>query len=199
MDSCASALCRPSGCLSKWLDVLEVDAGVDYRLRTLEQVRSFLVPSGPLADAALERAFDAMASGPDESTRLNVDHRILVARRRAGSAVWFDFRALCDGPRSQRDYLILARCFTVLVLSDIPVMSADEGDRARRFTWLVDILYDQRVKLLASAAAPAEALYVAGPNAQEFPRTVSRLAEMRTREYMALPHIAGETSSGDTT
>ncbi len=178
--------------LEQWLDVIEVDAGVDYRLRTLEQVQSFHVPAGPRADAALERAFDAMCAGPDEDPHLVIERRRLVARRRAGGAVWFDFAALCDGPRSQRDYLELARSFSVIFLSNIPVMSAQEGDRARRFTWLVDILYDHRVKLLASAAAPAEALYVAGPNAQEFPRTVSRLAEMRTREYMALPHSAGD-------
>jgi cell division protein ZapE len=178
--------------LEQWLDVIEVDGGIDYRLRTLEQVQTFHVPAGPRADAALERAFDAMCAGPDEDPRLVIERRTLVARRRAGGAVWFDFAALCDGPRSQRDYLELARSFSVIFLSDIPVMSAQEGDRARRFTWLVDILYDHRVKLLASAAAPAEALYVAGPNAQEFPRTVSRLAEMRTREYMALPHSAGD-------
>ncbi|HQR10598.1 MAG TPA: cell division protein ZapE [Casimicrobiaceae bacterium] len=183
--------------LEKWLDVLEVDAGVDYRLRTLEQVNAFHVPAGPLADAALDRAFDAMSSGQDESTRLAVEHRVLAARRRAGGAVWFDFAALCDGPRSQRDYLELARRFSVVFLSDIPVMTAQEADRARRFTWLVDILYDHRVKLLASAAAPAGELYVAGPNAQEFPRTVSRLAEMRTREYMALPHTEGDLAATD--
>ena len=178
--------------LEQWLDVIEVDAGVDYRLRTLEQVQTFHVPAGHMADAALERAFDAMCAGPDEDVNLTVERRRLVARRRAGGAVWFDFSALCDGPRSQRDYLELARSFSVLFLSDIPVMSAQDGDRARRFTWLIDILYDHRVKLLASAAAPAGELYVAGPNAQEFPRTVSRLAEMRTREYMALPHSAGD-------
>jgi len=178
--------------LEKWLDVIEVDAGVDYRLRTLEQVQTFHVPSGPEADAALEQAFDAMCAGPDDDVNLTIERRRLVARRRAGGAVWFDFSALCDGPRSQRDYLELARSFSVLFLSDIPAMSAQDGDRARRFTWLIDILYDHRVKLLASAAAPAEELYVAGPNAQEFPRTVSRLAEMRTREYMALPHSADD-------
>jgi cell division protein ZapE len=180
--------------LERWLDVLEVDAGVDYRLRTLEQVNSFHVPAGPAADAALERAFDAMSSGPDEDPKLGIDHRMLVARRRAGGAVWFDFATLCDGPRSQRDYLELARRFAVVFVSDIPVMSDQHGDRARRFTWLVDILYDHRVKLLASAAAPAERLYLAGPNVREFPRTVSRLAEMRTREYMALPHAVGEVA-----
>jgi cell division protein ZapE len=177
--------------LEQWLDVLEVDAGVDYRLRTLAQVQSFHVPAGPMADAALERAFDAMSAGPNEDPNLVIERRRLVARRRAGGTVWFDFAALCDGPRSQRDYLELACRFAVIFVSNIPVMSAQEGDRARRFTWLVDILYDHRVKLLASAEAPAEDLYVAGPNAREFPRTVSRLAEMRTREYMALPHILG--------
>jgi len=117
----------------------------------------------------------------------------LTARRRAGSVVWFDFRTLCDGPRSQRDYLELARRFSVLFLSDIPRLGADAPDQARRFTWLIDILYDHRVKLVASAAVPADALYPTGPNAAEFPRTASRLAEMRTRDYMALRHVIDGT------
>jgi cell division protein ZapE len=176
--------------LEHWLDVVEVDGGIDYRLRALEHVETFLVPAGPAADAALEAAFDAMRSGPDESPRLTVEGRTLVARRRAGSAVWFDFAALCDGPRSQRDYLELAQRFAVVFLSDIPVLTAQQSDLARRFTWLIDILYDNGVKLVASAAAPAPALYVAGANVQEFPRTVSRLTEMRTRDYMARPRTA---------
>ena len=181
--------------LHEWLDVVEVDGGVDYRLRTLERVETFHVPAGDVADAAMERTFDAMRTGADESPQLTIEGRPLLARQRAGSAIWFDFEALCDGPRSQRDYLELAQRFAVLFLSGIPVMSSDKGDLARRFTWLVDILYDHRVKLVASAAAPAEMLYVAGRNAQEFPRTVSRLTEMRTRDYMALPHVSGETAA----
>jgi cell division protein ZapE len=176
--------------IERWLDVLEVDAGVDYRLRTLAQAPTFHVPAGPAAEAALGRAFDAMASGPDEDPRLTVEGRPLVARRRSGSMAWFDFATLCAGPRSQRDYLELARRFAVLLVSGIPRLGPATADQARRFTWLVDILYDHRVKLLASAEAPAEALYTEGPNAQEFPRTVSRLIEMRTREYMAHPHVA---------
>jgi cell division protein ZapE len=176
--------------LYEWLDVVEVDGGVDYRLRALERVETFLVPSGAEANAAMQRTFDTMRTGPDESPQLSIEGRPLTARRRAGSAVWFDFAALCDGPRSQRDYLELAQRFAVLFLSDIPVMTRAQGDLARRFTWLVDILYDHRVKLVASAAAPAEDLYVAGPNIQEFPRTVSRLTEMHTHDYMALPHLA---------
>jgi cell division protein ZapE len=170
--------------------VIEVDGGVDYRLRTLEQMQTFLVPHDVRAEAAMAAAFDAMRSGPDESTKLMIEGRMLTARRCAGSAVWFDFATLCDGPRSQRDYLELAQRFAVMFVSDIPVMTAAQGDLARRFTWLVDILYDHKVKLIASAAAPAQALYAAGPNAQEFPRTVSRLTEMRTHDYMALAHAA---------
>ena len=181
--------------LRDWLDVLEVDGGIDYRLRALEHMQTFHVPAGAHADAAMERAFEAMRTGPDEPVRLAVEGRTLVARRCAGSAVWFDFAALCDGPRSQRDYLELAQRFAVVFLSDIPVMSAAQGDLARRFTWLIDILYDHRVKLVASAAAPAADLYVAGPNAQEYPRTVSRLTEMRTHDYMALPHALGGAES----
>ena len=176
--------------LEQWLDVVEVDGGIDYRLRTLEHARCFLVPAGPGADAAMAATFEAMRNGDDESPHLVVDGRALTARRRAGSAIWFDFAALCDGPRSQRDYLELAQRFAVVFLSGIPVMTPDQRDLARRFTWLVDILYDHKVKLVASAAAPAEALYVAGHNAQEFPRTVSRLVEMRTHDYLALPHAA---------
>ena len=178
--------------LEQWLDVIEIDAGIDYRLRTLTHMPTYRSPSGPGSEAALRQAFEAMASGPDEDGRIAVDGRTLVAKRRAGSVAWFDFPALCAGPRSQRDYLELAQRFAVILISDIPRLSATTADQARRFTWLIDILYDHRVKLLASAEAPAEELYLEGPNAQDFPRTVSRLIEMRSRDYMALPHVVSE-------
>ncbi len=181
--------------LEQWLDVIEVDAGVDYRLRTLAQAASYLVPADAVTEAALTRAYEAMASGPDEDPRLAIEGRTIVARRRAGSIAWFDFATLCDGPRSQRDYLELARRFGVVLVSGIPRMGPATSDQARRFTWLVDILYDHCVKLLATAEAPADELYPEGPNAREFPRTVSRLTEMRTREYMARPHAAVATSA----
>jgi cell division protein ZapE len=183
--------------LKQWLDVVEVDAGIDYRLRVLERAGTYHVPLGPEAEAALDEAFESMRSGPDEDPKLAIEGRTLVARRRAGSAAWFDFKALCDGPRSQRDYLELARRFPVLFLSGIPRMSAEMGDRARRFTWLVDILYDHRVKLLASAAAPPADLYREGPNSREFGRTVSRLAEMQTHDYMSEPHVAAANPASD--
>ena len=119
------------------------------------------------------------------------------AKRRAGSAIWFDFDALCEGPRSQRDYLELARRFAVVLVSGVPRMDRSRSDAARRFTWLVDILYDHRVKLVLSAEAPPEALYPEGPNAREFPRTVSRLAEMRSHDYMALAHASGAADALD--
>ncbi|HEX9301096.1 MAG TPA: cell division protein ZapE [Casimicrobiaceae bacterium] len=179
--------------LKEWLDVLEVDAGVDYRLRALTQVRTYHTPLDAGSDAALAAAFETMRSGPDEPTKLVIEGRTLVARKVAGSAVWFDFAALCDGPRSQRDYLELARSYAVVFLSAVPQLTAEMGNQARRFTWLVDILYDHRVKLVLSAAVAPDQLCCDGPARQEFPRTTSRLFEMRSREYMALPHIAAES------
>ena len=176
--------------LHRWLDVVEVEGGIDYRLRMLEHARVFHTPVDVAAEKAMASMFDAMASGPDESPTLVIENRTMRARRRAGSAIWFDFEDLCEGPRSQRDYLELARRFAVMLVSGVPKMDRSRADAARRFTWLVDILYDHRVKLVLSAAAPAESLYVEGPNAQEFPRTVSRLAEMRSHDYMALAHAS---------
>ena len=181
--------------IEQWLDVMEVDAGVDYRLRTLAQAPTYHVPANAAAEAALARAYEAMASGPDEDPRLAIEGRTIAARRRAGSVAWFDFATLCGGPRSQRDYLELARRFAVILVSGVPRMGLATSDQARRFTWLVDIMYDHCVKLLATAEAPADELYREGPNAQEFPRTVSRLTEMRTREYMARPHAVAATSA----
>ena len=174
------------------LDVVEVDGGVDYRLRALTQATCYYVAAPGGADGELAAIYERMGQGPNEDPRLTVEARTLKARRRAGSVVWFDFATLCEGPRSQLDYLELARRFAVVIVSDVPQLTPDMGNAARRFTWLVDVLYDHRVKLLVSAAVPAEELYVSGPNSQEFPRTVSRLMEMRTRDYMALPHLLGE-------
>ena len=178
--------------LKEWLDVIEIDGGTDYRLRELEHLSCYYVAPAGAADAELTVLFDRMRAGPDENPRLTIEARGLKAKRRAGGVIWFGFAALCEGPRSQVDYLELARRFAVVIVSDVPRLSADMGNAARRFTWLVDVLYDHRVKLLLSAAVPVAQLYLEGPNSQDFARTVSRLIEMRTREYMALPHQAGE-------
>jgi len=178
--------------LKEWLDVIEIDGGTDYRLRELEQLSCYYVAPAGAADAELSALFDRMRAGPDENPRLTVEGRGLKAKRRAGGVVWFSFATLCEGPRSQVDYLELARLFAVVIVSDVPRLSADMSNAARRFTWLVDVLYDHRVKLLLSAEVPVTQLYLDGTNSQDFARTVSRLIEMRTREYMALPHQAGE-------
>jgi cell division protein ZapE len=108
--------------------------------------------------------------------------------------VWFDFSVLCGGPRSQNDYLELAARFHAVLVSGVPQMSPRLASEARRFTWLVDVMYDRRVKLILSAEVDAEALYTEGPLAHEFPRTVSRLHEMRSAEFLALARRDVETS-----
>ena len=168
------------------LEVVNVDAGIDYRQRTLDRVKMYHTPLGPEADAEMEAAFTALAEAQDESPVLNIEHRELRARRRAGGVVWFDFRTLCGGPRSQNDYLELASRFHTLMLSGVPQMPPRLASEARRFTWLVDVLYDRRVKLVMSAEVPPEQLYSEGPLAHEFPRTVSRLNEMQSAEFLAL-------------
>ena len=180
--------------LKQWLDVIEVDGGTDYRLRELEQAAAYYVAPPGASDARLAALFERMRPGPDEDPRLSIDSRAIKAKKRAGSLVWFDFATLCEGPRSQIDYLELARRFAVVIVSDLPRLSPEMGSAARRFTWLVDVLYDHRVKLLLSAEVAAADLYREGANSHEFARTVSRLAEMRTRDYMALPHLAGHAA-----
>jgi cell division protein ZapE len=181
--------------LRERLDLVEIDGGIDYRLRALEQGVAYIVAAQRSADGELDALFERMRPRADEDPKLVIEARTLRAKRRAGSVVWFDFAALCEGPRSQLDYLELARRFAVVIVSDVPRLTPDMGNAARRFTWLVDVLYDHRVKLLLSAAVPAEELYLAGPNSQEFARTVSRLTEMRTREYMASPHQSGDVAT----
>jgi cell division protein ZapE len=176
------------------LEVIGVDAGTDYRRRTLEQVRLYHTPLGAAADAAMDEAFGRLAEAKDEDPTLHIEHRELHARRRAGGVVWFDFKLLCGGPRSQNDYLELAAQFHTVLLSDVPQMSPRLASEARRFTWLVDVLYDRRVKLILSAEVPPEQLYTEGPLAHEFPRTVSRLAEMQSTEFLALARRDVDTS-----
>jgi len=180
--------------LKEKLEVINVDAGTDYRQMTLEQVQFYHCPLGPEADAAMTEAFERLAEVREEDPVLHIEHRELQARRRAGGVVWFDFKSLCGGPRSQNDYLELASRFHTLLLSDVPQMSPRLASEARRFTWLVDVLYDRRVKLIMSAAAPAEELYTEGPLAHEFPRTASRLHEMRSAEFLALARREVDTS-----
>lgn len=173
--------------LTERLDVVHIDAGIDYRQRAMERIDAYTTPGGVAANAVLQTAFDRIAEADDDDPVLDIEARRIRARRRAGGVVWFDFAVLCGGPRSQNDYLEIAAQFHTVLLSNIPRMSAGQASEARRFTWLVDVLYDHRVHLIASAEAPPEQLYVAGALTNEFARTVSRLHEMQSREYLEAP------------
>jgi cell division protein ZapE len=168
------------------LEVIGVDNGTDYRGRTLQQARLYHTPLGPQADAEMTETFNRLAESHDENPVLQIESRQIQARRKAGGVVWFDFKILCGGPRSQNDYLEIASQFHTVLLSDVPHMPVRMASEARRFTWLVDVLYDRRIKLIMSAAVVPEALYTEGPLIHEFPRTVSRLGEMQSKEFLAL-------------
>jgi len=180
--------------LKERLEVVAVDGDTDYRQSTLQDVELYHTPLGESADAAMATTFDRLAEAQDDSPILKIEHREIRARRRAGGVVWFDFSELCGGPRSQNDYLELATQFHTLLLSGVPQMSPRLASPARRFTWLVDVLYDRRVKLIISAAVEPEALYVQGPLLHEFARTVSRLREMRSKEFLAEARRTVDTS-----
>ncbi|MBK9953918.1 MAG: AFG1 family ATPase [Rhodocyclaceae bacterium] len=179
--------------LNERLDVIRIDAGIDYRLRALEQADIYRVPADAAAEAQMMTTFSRIASGGGHVRPLVVAGRDLPVIHRAPGVVWFDFATLCGGPRSQNDYLEIAHNFHTVFLSDVPRMSRERASEARRFTWLVDVFYDHRVKLVATAECLAEALYTEGTQAVEFQRTVSRLIEMRSHEYLASGHRRFET------
>lgn len=171
------------------LDIVQVDGGQDYRRMARGHVRAYLTPLGAATDSEMAQSFDAMSresgDGSLQNPILQIEAREIRAYKRSGRAIWFDFQTLCGGPRSQNDYLELANQFDCVFLSDVPKMSAGMSSEARRFTWLVDVLYDHKVKLVMSAASAPEELYTAGVLANEFHRTVSRLVEMQSEDYLA--------------
>ncbi|MFZ6742624.1 cell division protein ZapE [Undibacterium sp. JH2W] len=170
--------------LKEKLDILNVDSGNDYRKRALEQVQAYMTPLNAATDKALRDSFARVAETSDEDPHVDIEGRKLKSLRRAGSVIWFDFSTLCGGPRSQNDYLEIASRFHTVVLSSVPRMSAAMSSEARRFTWLIDVFYDNKVKLIMSAEVPPEELYTNGTLSNEFHRTVSRIIEMQSKEYM---------------
>ncbi|MFC4157787.1 cell division protein ZapE [Chitinimonas lacunae] len=175
------------------LDVVNIDGGNDYRMRTLENAGTYLCPITTDTDERLDRIFSQLATGPDLSSELIVEDRPLQARRHAAGVVWFDFPELCMGPRSQNDYLSLAQQYHSVIVSNLPRLASRQSAEARRLTWLVDVFYDHRVNLIISAEAPVEEIYTEGTFANEFFRTASRLTEMQSREYLALAHQSAPT------
>jgi len=164
------------------LDVVEVDNGTDYRRLKMEKLKVYHVGAG--SDAEIGRIFDELKDVEPETHPLDVEGRKIPYRKRAGGLVWFDFSVLCGGNRSYADYVDLAKRFHTVLLSGVPVMSPKNADSARRFTWLVDVFYDDRVKLFVGAEAQPDDLFPEGENSAEFARTASRLTEMQTAQYL---------------
>jgi cell division protein ZapE len=168
--------------LKEKLDVVSVDNGTDYRRLKMERLKVYHVGAG--GDAVLDGIFSDLKDVEEEHHPLDVEGREIPYRKRAGGLVWFDFAALCAGPRSYTDYVDLARRFHTVIVSDVPRLEARNADAARRFTWLVDVLYDDRVKLVVSAETAPEGIFPEGDNSAEFQRTVSRLHEMQSVGYL---------------
>jgi cell division protein ZapE len=164
------------------LDVVSVDNGTDYRRLKMERLKVYHAGAG--GDAVLSGIFSDLKDVEEEHQPLDVEGREIPYRKRAGGLVWFDFAVLCGGPRSYADYVDLARRFHTVILSGVPRLEPKSADAARRFTWLVDVLYDDRVKLVVSAEAAPEGLFPEGDNSAEFQRTVSRLHEMQSAAYL---------------
>jgi cell division protein ZapE len=172
-------------------EVVNVDGGNDYRLRTLQQAELYHHPLDEKAAIRLEKYYSQLAlEDGSHGLDLDINGRILTAIRHSDDIVWFDFKELCDGPRSQNDYIELAREFHAVILSGVPIMQAERDDQARRFINLIDEFYDRSVKLIVSAEAPIHELYLGRKLAFEFERTESRLLEMQSQEYLERAHRA---------
>lgn len=187
--------------LKRDLEVVPLEGTIDHRQRLLDSLGVYYTPIDEHADAQLARFFDAMTKATfAEHGAIDVGGRSLRFRRRAKGVIWFDFDELFERPRSQVDYLEIASAYHTVLISGVKRMAPAQTDVVRRFTWLVDVFYDQRVKLVLSAEAPAEDLIAraeAGDAAarmvhREFSRTASRLREMQSRDYFGRKHASAE-------
>jgi len=175
----------------QFTDVINIDSGVDYRLRFLDKAETYFSPLDQKAHEGMQHNFVNLSSEPErQGATIEVEGRMLTSIKRADGVIWFDFQELCDGPRSQNDYIELARCFHSILLSNVPVLDRYKEDQARRFINLVDVFYDHNVKLVISAEVQATDLYQGKRVEFEFQRTISRLQEMQSHDYLALSHQA---------
>jgi len=175
--------------LERHCRVLEIISPHDWRLRALTRASVYLTPPSAQAERALAALFDSLARAPvQQGGTLNIHDRAIPVRRACAQAAWFDFDALCEGPRGSADYIELARAYPAILLSEVPQFTPLREDAARRFIQLVDELYDRRVKLALSAAAPAVELYDGARLRAAFARTASRLIEMQSALYLAEAH-----------
>ncbi len=182
--------------LEEKLDILNVDAGNDYRRVQMAQVEAYLTPANAETQTRLGQMFITLIGNQKEVNRpaLRIESRELRPLHMANGVVWFDFQTLCCGPRSQNDYLEIAKLFHTVILSGVPYMPPRMTNEARRFIWLIDVLYDHKIKLIMSADVPASELYTEGQITAEFSRTISRLIEMQSRDYLDAPRRVIDTS-----
>ena len=171
--------------------VVNLDGETDYRLRLLQQAGTYLTPDDEAATARLEKFFVECASSQvTKDHALEINGREIRAHRCAKGIAWFDFMEICAGPRSQNDYIEIARWYPAVIVSGVPTLDVNREDQARRFIALVDEFYDRRVKLILSADAVVESLYTGKRLSFEFDRTTSRLIEMQSTDYLHAPHLA---------
>ncbi|HUP29361.1 MAG TPA: cell division protein ZapE, partial [Usitatibacter sp.] len=187
--------------LKRDLDVVALAGAVDHRRRLLDSLGVYYTPIDEQADAQLARFFEAMTKATFASDGvIDVGGRTIAYRRRSKGVIWFDFAELFEKPRSQVDYLEIASAYHTVLISGVKRMTAAQTDVVRRFTWLVDVFYDQRVKLVLSAETQPEDLIAPSPEAtapermvhREFVRTASRLREMQSRDYFSRKHASAE-------
>ncbi|HZJ94818.1 MAG TPA: cell division protein ZapE [Thiopseudomonas sp.] len=179
--------------LKEHTEVVNVDSGIDYRLRALEQAELYHYPLSAEVELELDKSFRSLLLENNKILKdepLTVENRIIVARKVSNDVAWFDFRELCDGPRSQNDYIELGKIYSAIILSNVEQMGEDHEDVARRFINLVDEFYDRNIKLIISAEVALKDLYVGNRLQFEFQRTLSRLLEMQSHEFLARPHRA---------
>ena len=172
------------------LDVLELDAARDYRLQRIKDMRTYFHPLGDLSGRHMAESFARLTGGAAaRADHLIVQERRLDVPRQAEGVAWFDFDELCGKPLGAADYLAIATHFNTVLIDCVPTLSPDQRDQARRFVTLIDALYEHRVNVVIAAAAPAERLYPSGDGSFDFGRTVSRLNEMQSVDYLAGPHL----------
>ena len=175
--------------IERHVDVVSVDGATDYRLRQLTQAGTYLLSAAPDTPQRLETLFNELAHhGSTSGGSIEIEGRDIPVVRQSSSAAWFDFAAICGGPRSQDDYIEIAREYQSVIVSGVPILDALHDNEARRFIALVDELYDHSVNLILSAAVPPPSLYVGERLSFPFERTVSRLIEMQSAEYLARQH-----------
>lgn len=172
-------------------EIVNLDSGVDYRLRTLEQADIFHCPHDQAAIDNMTNSFNHLVTEELEAgSVIEIEHRTVSTVRCGAGVIWFTFAHICETARSQTDYIELSRCYQTVMVSDIPQMTAKDDAAARRFISLVDEFYERHVNLMISAAVEMEQLYIGERLAFEFKRTLSRLQEMQSHDYLALEHLA---------